>query len=234
MPNSSTFCCSSRGTAKRRHDQHEDEEVVDREALLGDVAREVLAGVLGRRRTTGRAARRRQRCRRRPPTRSRTPAATARAACARARRNRRRASPTITAIVRAQTTNGDIHRRQASGHWHRVSTGGLSRRTAACRRPTAPEVAGPRDDDAAAQGYSPPRADGGGHVPARIRSGSAPAPTRRPRDRFLLRRDGVRYVLRRKGSIPSQQRRHHGAPRRRPRFCWPRSRGGRDLRIGRR
>ena len=30
-----------------RHDQHEDEEVVDRQALLGDVAREVLAGVLG-------------------------------------------------------------------------------------------------------------------------------------------------------------------------------------------
>ena len=30
-----------------RHDQHEDEEVVDRQALLGDVAGEVLAGVLG-------------------------------------------------------------------------------------------------------------------------------------------------------------------------------------------
>jgi hypothetical protein len=33
--------------AEAGHDQHEDEEVVDREALLGDVAGEVLTAVLG-------------------------------------------------------------------------------------------------------------------------------------------------------------------------------------------
>ena len=42
MPNSSTFCWAIRGHPEAGHDQHEDEQVVDRQALLGDVAGEVL------------------------------------------------------------------------------------------------------------------------------------------------------------------------------------------------
>ena len=80
------------GHAEARHDQHEDEEVVDRQALLGDVAGEVLAAVARRRRTRRSAGRTGPRCRRRRPTRWPIRAGTARAVCARGRRSRTAAS----------------------------------------------------------------------------------------------------------------------------------------------
>ena len=116
------------GHAEAGHDQHEDEEVVDRQALLGDVAGEVLAAELAPRRTRRSAARRRRRCRRRPPTRSRIRAASARAACARGRRSRRSSMPDDRGDRESPDPEGDVHSAVPPVNWQSVSTGGLSRR----------------------------------------------------------------------------------------------------------
>src|SRR3954467_8777232 len=95
------------------------------------------------------------------------------------------------------------------------------------RRPAAPEVVGPRDDDAAA-GDTPLHVDAtalrrrpettlGGH-PAKRLIGAVDSPAR-PRVRILTAPgrlpDGRRqlFFARLKGSIPSQRCRHHGTPR---------------------
>ena len=112
------------GHRERRHDDHEDEQVVDREALLDDVAGEVLGAELAAVRPPhpGTERERRRRCR--TPTTRWPPGSPPRCGRSAASARSSASSATITPIVTAQVEPADLQH-----------SGDLPRRTAASTGP---------------------------------------------------------------------------------------------------
>ena len=149
------------GHREGAHDQQEDEEVVDRERVLGDVAGdERRRGAPGRRRRTGRRRRARPgRCRPPPsaPPRGHPP----RAGGGRRSRGRARGRPAGRRSWRPTPRRARSRGSPISGgtSGQTPSTGGLSRRRSATEGPghrDIPQDIRCRADEAAAWGYSPP------------------------------------------------------------------------------
>ena len=164
MPTSSAVCWYCRGTANLRHDDHEDEEVVDAQAVLREPARRRTRRRSGRpAKSPGRPARRAIAS----PTKKLIAIAHSRIVGSCGRRpmtNTSTASrPTSRVMLAIQSQVGTFTGGQSSGS--ASTAGGLFRPASARHRRTDRAgsrhcSASDRDDDEAAKEYSPPRVGG--------------------------------------------------------------------------
>ena len=147
------FALIDPGHAEARHDDDEDEQVVDRQAVLGEPAREELdARTDGRERTTSRF-RSTPRARCRPTSRSRIGASSVPRTGAPSR-TRRTAAPRWSRQGDNPLQQGDVHGIPPVVDNQRSLPPPRPKQRPAGRSPDA----GRRDDDSAAEEYSPPPA----------------------------------------------------------------------------